>query len=216
MIGAIIFDLDGVILESEPAIRDTEVATFNQFGIPATLELVSQYTGIRFDEEARDICEKFGINIPIEEMIKAQNHNVEDSYRKTILPVPYAKEVLEILQPLYALGLATARDKRIANLALQRLNLLHYFKASSYGDDVIKGKPDPELFLRTSKLLDIDPEKSAVVEDSNPGFRAGKAAGMLVIARQAEHNGDIDFSPADFVVKDIREIPKILTSLQQH
>lgn len=216
MIEAVIFDLDGVILDSEPAVRDAEVVTFNQFGIPATLELVSQYTGIRFDEEAKDISGKFGVNLPIEEMIKVQDSNVEDSYRRTILPVSYAREVLEILQSLYALGLATARDKRIANLALQRLNLLHYFKALSYGDDVTKGKPDPELFLRTVKLLNIDPRRSAVVEDSNPGFRAGKAAGMLVIARRAEHNKSIDFSLADFIVEDVREIPKILTSLGQH
>lgn len=205
--------MDGVILDSEHIVREAEVKTFKKFGIPATIELVSQYTGIRFDEEIEDISKRFGVNLSIEEVTKVQNQNQEYSYREIVSPVPHIRETLEILRPLYALGLATSADKRVSNLALQRLRLLPYFRVLTYGEDVRKGKPDPETFLRTAKLLDIDPSNCAVVEDSNPGFRGGKAAGMLVIARRADHNKDTDFSPADFIVDDVREISKILASV---
>jgi len=213
MIEAVIFDMDGVILDSEHSIREAEVDTFKKFGIPATTELVSQYTGIRFDDEVKDIGRRFGANLSVEEVRLVQDQSMEYYYRKIVPLVPHIRETLDKLNPLYALGLATMKDEKVANLALQRLKLTAYFRAFTFADDVKNGKPNPEAFLRTAKLLNIDPKRCAVVEDSNPGFIAGKAAGMLVIARRADHNGGIDFSPADSIVEDVREIPKILASL---
>ncbi|MDO8576762.1 MAG: HAD family phosphatase [Candidatus Daviesbacteria bacterium] len=212
MIKAVIFDVDGVLLESEHLIREAEVKTFKKFGIPATIELVSQYTGIRLEEETEDIGKKFGVSLPIEEVLKAQNENLMHFYKQIVQPTPHIKEVLNMLQLTYILGIATSRSKQMTNSALQRLDLFPYFRAFTYGEDVGKAKPDPEAFLRTAKLLDIDSSNCVVVEDSNPGFRAGKAAGMLVIARRAVHNIETDFSSADFIVDDAREIPKILAS----
>lgn len=152
------------------------------------------------------------MNLSTDEVVRVQQQIMKYYYGEVIPLVPFIKETLEVLRPKYALGIATSCDRGNANLALQRFNLLPYFKALTFGEDVTRGKPDPEIFLRTAKLLEIYPKRCAVVEDSNPGFKAGKAAGMLVIARLGNHNMDTDFSSADFIVEDVREIPKILAS----
>lgn len=208
-IKAIIFDMDGVILDSEDSIRKAEVETFRKFGIPATIKLVSEYTGVRLDEEVADINRRFGVSLSAEKVKLVQDQSMEHYYRETVPLVPHIKETLNSLSLHFKLGLATMKDKKLANFALQRFKLLSFFKALTFGEDVREGKPNPEAFLRTAKLLNIDPKECAAVEDSNPGFLAGKAAGMLVIARRARHNRDTDFSPADFIVEDVREIPTL-------
>lgn len=213
LVKAVIFDMDGVILDSEESIREAEVQTFKKFGIPAAVELMAEYTGMRFEEEVTDISKRFGVKIDLKRAREIQDQSMEYYYKKVVPPVPYIQETLEKLSQKYLLGLATMKNKKIASLGLKRLKLSSFFKAFTFASDVALGKPDPQAFLRTAKLLGVEHKNCMVVEDSNPGVKAGKAAGMLVIAKRGDHNENIDLSLADFIVEDVREIPKILDKL---
>ena len=78
------------------------------------------------------------------------------------------------------------------------------------GNDITKGKPDPQVFLMAARDMKIEPAECMVFEDALLGVEAAKRAGMYVIARKAQHNSDLDFSEADHVVSDLREIPHLL------
>jgi beta-phosphoglucomutase-like phosphatase (HAD superfamily) len=94
-----------------------------------------------------------------------------------------------------------------------RFSLFPFFKTVIYGDDVERGKPHPEAFIKVAEQLKIDASSIAVVEDSISGYIAGQKAGMHVIVRKAAHNLDLDFSQADFIIDDLREIPTLLKKI---
>jgi len=212
-ISAIIWDLDGVLIDSEPYHIEAEIETMGQYGIRLTHSIAKEYLGVKLEDYFTDIVSRFGVSIPAGEMIK-KHYNTLIRYYKAVFPLtPHAVEVLKQLKGQYLMGIATSSEKKLARLALERYSLLPYFKTVIYGEDVKFGKPNPEPFFTVSSRLKVDPGSVVVVEDSISGIRAGKKAGMYVIARKALHNNDLDFSSADFVVDDLREIPALLKQL---
>jgi sugar-phosphatase len=124
--------------------------------------------------------------------------------------VPHLREVLERLEAILPMGIATNRERELLEIALDRFSLSPFFRAVVCKEDVGKGKPAPDSFLLAASALGADPRKTFVVEDSATGFQAAKGAGMKLIARRAAHNGHLDFTPADFVVEDLRDVVKIV------
>jgi sugar-phosphatase len=108
------------------------------------------------------------------------------------------------------MGIATNRERELLELALERFSISRFFKAVVCKEDVLKGKPAPDSFLLAASALGAEPRLTAVVEDSETGFTAAKRAGMKLIARRAAHNGHLDFSTADFVVEDLRDVVGIV------
>ena len=212
-IKAVIWDFDGVLIDSEPYHIDAEIETFKQYGFRLTRSVALEYIGIRLEDYFSDIAERFLIDAPVDEMIRSHYNTLIRYYREVFPLVPYAVEVLEELKTGYIMGMATSREKQLARLAMDRFSLHKYFGHVVYGDDVEQGKPDPEPFLTAAKWMDISPGYAVVVEDSTSGVKAAIDAGMFVIARIASYNRDMDFSYADFTVKDLREIPPLLKKL---
>ena len=124
--------------------------------------------------------------------------------------IPFVQDVLESLQKDYKLAIASNGERLIWQDYLSRNNLLKYFDIVIFGEDVINPKPNPESFLKVADSLNVNPSEAVVVEDSESGFKAAKEAGMKLVARKAKHNKDKDFSLADYIVEDLREIPKIV------
>lgn len=211
---AIIWDLDGVLIDSEPYHIEAEIETLKQYGVKLSLSVLKEYLGVKLEDYFSDLVRRLGKNLPLKEMIR-KHHSTLDRYYREVFPLtPHAVEVLEQLQHQYLMGIATSRESDLAKLALERFSLLQYFGAVIYGEDVKHGKPDPEPFLKVSALLDVEPESAVVIEDAVSGFDAAKKAGMNVIARKAPHNSDLDFSSADFIIEDLREIPALLDKIK--
>lgn len=212
---AVFFDLDGVTAESEVPIRRIETDILNEYEIPSTEELLAEFTGVRFAETAKVICERLGLGRPIEEIVRVHRQRVAEAYVNTIQLVDHISEVLQTLRRQnYFIGLTTSRQKLIAVPFLQQHGLRKYFHECSFVEDVRNRKPNPEGYLRTAERLGLNPRNCAVVEDSDPGLEAGDKAGMLKFARKAPHNvGVVNFDLADYVVEDLREIPPILSSI---
>ena len=147
-------------------------------------------------------------------MLAAHYETLRRYYREVFPLTPHARSVLKRLARRCPMGVATNRERELLDLSFARHRLGRYFSCVVCAEDVCRGKPDPEPYTAAARLLSADPRSCTAVEDTESGFRAAKAAGMTVIARKAAHNAHLDFSPADFVIEDLREIPRLLEGFE--
>ncbi len=216
MIEAVIWDIDGVVLDSEQIHAETEAEVAGNFGIIISpIEVIKLYSGVYIDQEFEDMARRFDRNILLQEALAIRRQILARHVEEGIPTIPGASEVLNSISERYKLGLVTSSERNFIEPALNKLGLLDLFQARIYAGEVKHPKPHPEPFLKAAEILNIQPNQAVVVEDSVSGFEAARAAGMLLIARRAEHNRHIDFSLADYVIEDLREIPKVLEQFKQ-
>jgi beta-phosphoglucomutase-like phosphatase (HAD superfamily) len=180
---AIIFDMDGLLLDSERPYRDAWLVVGNKKGFPLTESIYLRAVG-RDDRDTREIfCAQFGANFPYDE-ICADVRVMMD--RNTGQGGHALKDgVMDLLEYLAqqsvpcAVATSTMRQKAIGRL--ERANILRYFRDVSGGDEVTRGKPEPDIYELAAKKLGIAPGRCLAFEDSAPGARAAHRAGMCVI-----------------------------------
>ncbi len=185
---ALIFDMDGVVVDSNGTHRDAWIEYNARHGIVTTDEMLGRMYGRRNDEIVRDY---FGAHLSEEEAV-AHGAAKEALYREMIAPhvnqslVPGVREFLEAHQEL-PIALATNAEAANADFVLQETGLLPLFRFVVDGQQVTHAKPHPEIYLLAAKLLGIDPASCIVFEDSYAGVAAGIAAGMRVVGIQSMH-----------------------------
>jgi HAD superfamily hydrolase (TIGR01509 family) len=206
-IRAVVWDFDGVLLDSEVLHMEAEFETFRTFGFEIPVSVAKEYFGIKLEDYFGDVVRRFKPGFSAEEMIRKHYDTLLHYYRNVFPLAPHARSVLEELEGRYAMALATSRERELAQLALQRHGLEHFFDALIFGEDVSAGKPDPEPFVRACGILGVEPREAVAVEDAEAGFTSARRAGMRVIARRAAHNRELDFSAAHCIIEDLREIP---------
>lgn len=212
MIEAVIFDMDGVLIESEPYHIRAEIAVFKKHGISLTDEIASEYLGFKLDDYITALGKRFRKDIDHQAISAELHKRIEIMYEEEVPLVPHVKELLPVLNESYKLALVTSREKHLALAVLNRLGIANFFSTGVYREDVQYGKPHPEGFLTAAKLLEVAPINCAVIEDAQAGIEASKQAGMYVIARKAAHNRNQNFSLADEVVEDLSILPGLLAS----
>ena len=203
---AIIWDMDGVLVESEIMHVQAEAETLKQYGIDLSPIDCTQFMGMGLHQYFEEIAKCFSVELPIDEVLQKHAVTLHGYYSGKFPIVPHAPEVVRELSQKYPMALATSMDRRLADLYLVRLGITDNFKVVIGGDEVAHAKPDPEIFLTAAHKLGIDPSETIIVEDSGHGVHAGKAAGGFVIARQAVHNQSQDLSQADHIITDLRDI----------
>lgn len=213
MIEGVIFDLDGVVIESESCFIRAEVEIFRRHGIPLTESIVVGYLGYKLDDYINLLEKRFQKSVSHVQVSAELRKEIKRLYESEIPLVEHIVDVLDELQKTFKLALATSRERHLAKLVMKRLGIAQYFQEGVYGEDVVKGKPDPEVYVKAAACIDVAPAACAAIEDARSGFEAGKVAGMFVIARKANHNRAQDFSSADAIVEDMREIPPIIRAL---
>jgi HAD superfamily hydrolase (TIGR01509 family) len=183
MNGAVIFDMDGLLLDSERPYRDAWIVTSRTRGYPLVESIYLQVVG-RDDRDTREIFRThFGGDFPYDEICS----DVRVVMEKHTTPNGHAlKEgVVELLEYLaqhsIPCAVATSTDRHKAVARLGQAKILPYMREVSGGDEVTKGKPAPDLYLLAAKKLGIAPGQCLAFEDSAPGARAAHKAGMKVI-----------------------------------
>jgi HAD superfamily hydrolase (TIGR01509 family) len=182
----IIFDLDGVLINSEQLWKDTMTAFCAQFGVLYTPAMRSNTMGTNatvWSNVLRDACHLDHTEWPLERVREQVLLPMQHAYEKNIALLPGALELLNsIREKRIPCALASGSSSTNILFIFNRFNLFPYFQAIVSGDHVQNNKPAPDIFLKAASYIGIDPSDCVGIEDSPNGVRAVKAAGMKCIA----------------------------------
>jgi sugar-phosphatase len=182
-IDAVVFDMDGVLVDSEPLWHEAEIAVFSPLGVPLTVDMCRQTTGVRVDGVVRHWRERYpwGPTPDDATVIAGIVDGVVARVRERAEPMPGAREALAASSSL-PLGLASSSPQRIIDAVLERLGVRAWFRTVQSAEQLPRGKPDPLVYQLACAALGVDPRRAVAVEDSSSGLRAAHAAGMIVVA----------------------------------
>lgn len=208
MIKAIIFDMDGLIVNTETLYSKAVQKVIGKREKQYTFKVKRQMMGRTGIEAMRILKDKLGLKKSAEEILKEREKIYGRILSQTkIKPFPGTLELLKLLNALrIKKALASSSSGKWIKLTLKKLNIAKEFKVVVSGDEVKKGKPNPEIYLLAAKRLDLSPQDCLVLEDSLAGVKSAKRAGMKCIAVPNKYTKGIDFSRADKVVNSLEEI----------
>ena len=209
-IKAVMWDLDGTLLNSGEIHYNTEKAVLEKFGLHFNKVIYKKYLSTKVEDLVSEIIIEQGSDVKPAEVINMINERSVENYKHNISLFPGIIQVLRSIAQKYKQGLATAREKKFALISINRFDLKKYFDAAVFAEDVTQGKPSPEIFLKCAEEMQIEPRHCLVVEDGLNGVLAAKSAGMIAVAKKASHNKDIDFSIADHILVEPDQIIDIL------
>lgn len=180
-IEAVIFDLDGTLVDSMWMWKEIDVEYLSKFGIEVPSDLQQAVEGMSFSETAQYFKERFKLPDPVDVIKVEWNQMAWDKYGNE---VPLKKGVIEFLEELRSkgikTGIATSNSKELVGHVLKSLNITEYFDSVRTSCEAKKGKPAPDIYLLVADDLQVEPKDCLVFEDLALGIMAGKDAGMRV------------------------------------
>ncbi|AYA36285.1 HAD family hydrolase [Hymenobacter oligotrophus] len=209
MIRTVIFDMDGVLVDTEPLHHDAFFRHFAELGIPMTAEEYATFLGASTRNVYQQLKQEFGLAGDIEEMMKRKRELFAASFDESteLDLLPGARALIEDLrQAGVPLQLASSASKDTIHRVFRRFELYPHFDNLVSGEDFPRSKPDPAIFLRAAELAGVPPQHCLVIEDSHNGVTAAKAAGMYCIGYRSEHSGGQDLHHADQVVSHLGQL----------
>jgi HAD superfamily hydrolase (TIGR01509 family) len=209
-IGAILFDMDGVLMDSEPFhLRATQFVLGDRATFTARDNLA--FIGATDPEMFRVLRVLFDLETPTSELVSRKREHLIALVRSEGRPLPGVPEIpLRLRETGLRLGLVSASARSVIDAVLEAVSLGGAFDTVVSGDEVARGKPAPDGFIMAARRLAMEPERCLVVEDSRNGVLAGKAAGMTVAAVPGSTTSGQDFSPADLILPGLEALPKVL------
>lgn len=179
-IKAVIFDMDGVLFDTERVYLESWIKVFKEYGYTMTKEMYIPLMGTGRKNVKEVFKKTFGDNIPIEEMYVKKDELLFKAIDNNEVPLKLgAIDILCYLKEEgYKIALATSAKRDRVTKQIQANNMNNMFNAIVCGDDVVNSKPDPEIFLKAAKKLDVNPENCVVIEDSLAGIKGANKGGM--------------------------------------
>ncbi|MFL5906644.1 MAG: HAD family hydrolase [Solirubrobacterales bacterium] len=181
-IAAVIFDLDGVLVDSEAVWDEVRRRFAEQTGGRWHENAQRDMMGMSSVEWSRYMHDQLGVPLPPEEVNRQVADRVADLYRERVPLLPGAVEAVRSLAAEWPLGLASSSNRHIIDLVLDLAGIADCFQATVSSEEVERGKPAPDVYLDAAGRLGVDPKSCAAVEDSTNGIRSAHAAGMAVVA----------------------------------
>ena len=216
MPAAIIFDLDGVLLDSEQRWNEAKEALVRETGGTWLEEAPEVMMGMSSPEWSAYLRDDLGVQRDLDAINDDVVRRMHESYEDGLPLLPGALETVRALAARWPLGLASSSNREIIDVFLERSGVGDLFGATVSSEQVARGKPAPDVYLETARRLDVDPRACVAIEDSSNGLRAAHAAGMPVIAAPNPHYppGDDALALAAAVVDGIGEVtPELVASL---
>jgi HAD superfamily hydrolase (TIGR01509 family) len=192
VVDAVIFDLDGVLIDSESVWDAARRAVVADNGGSWTETATRAMQGMSSPEWSRYLHDELGVSLDPDEISRQVVERMLAAYEREVPLLPGAVQAVRRLAARWPLGLASSSNRPVIDAVLESAGLTGCFSATVSGDEVARGKPSPDVYVAAADKLGVALERAAVVEDSSNGLRAGAAAGMLVIAVPNR-----DFPPTD-------------------
>jgi beta-phosphoglucomutase len=204
MLKAVLFDLDGVLVDSEKIYFRSVRDTFREFGVEIS---ENEYVRRWMIEQTTTpgAIKDYRLNVTLEEVRVLKEKFVEE-YVQDMQMIPGALDLLQRFHGKYPLGLVSSASRKEVLRKTSRFDLMKFFDISVCEGDVKNRKPHPEPYIRGCQLLGISPKYTLVIEDNPSGNQSGKAAGCKTIVRPDGFTKHMDFSLADIVIKEFSEI----------
>jgi HAD superfamily hydrolase (TIGR01509 family) len=216
-IRAVVFDLDGLMFNTEDLFNITGHEVLRRRGLLMTDELLSRMMGRRAHEAFAALVEMHALDESIEDLI-TESWALFNSLLSggQLAPMPGLFELLEAIECKgLSKGVATSSSRAYLEDILGRFDLLPRFHTTLTAEDVTHGKPHPEIYLTAARRLGIEPREMMVLEDSEAGTKAASAAGAVAVSVPNQHSRPHDFSAATHVVPRLND-PLVLDLLNGH
>jgi HAD superfamily hydrolase (TIGR01509 family) len=210
---AVIFDLDGVLADSEPWWNQIDAKLLAEHGVSYRGEYHRNVLGVSYRLAVEFYKHAFYISASVEELMRRRGEIATDFFAKRVGLFPSAKTTLEQLREMkLQLAIATSSVSASARPFLDRTGIRSLFSVVVTGDEVQQGKPHPDIYLRTAEQFGVAPEACLVIEDALAGVAAAKAANMRVAAiPDTRFVGPREYeTKADYVLGSLSEIPALI------
>ena len=217
MVQAVIFDLDGVLLDSEQLWNQSKEAFVRETGGRWRDDAPRAMIGMSSPEWSGYMHGTLGVPLTPEEINRGVVARMEERYRASLPLLPGAVQAVRRLADQWPVALASSANREIIDLVLELAGLADRFTATVSSEEVARGKPAPDVYLEAARRLGVDPASSVAVEDSSNGIRSAAAAGMMVIAVPNEHYPPSEeaLALASKTIASLHELtPEFVTSLQ--
>jgi HAD superfamily hydrolase (TIGR01509 family) len=184
---AVIFDLDGVLMDSEQLWNQAKEDLVRSTGGRWREDAPRAMMGMSSPEWAAYLRDELGVALDQDAINREVVRRMEELYRARLPLLPGAVEGVRALARRWPLGLASSSNREIIDLVLGLAGLAQTFSATVSSEEVKRGKPAPDVYLEAARRLGVDPRRCVAVEDSSNGLRSADAAGMIVIAVPNAH-----------------------------
>ncbi len=209
MLKAVLFDMDGVIVDTEPLHRKAYFMMFNDMNIAVTEEMYTGFTGQATLNICKELVEHFQLSEAPETLVKCKRKHFKHLFDNDDT-LQLLDGVLDLIQDYHnnGLTLVLASSASMPNIdrIFERFDLDQYFVAKLSGADLEKSKPHPEIFIKAAQAAGQPREYCMVIEDSSNGIKAANDAGIYVVGYDSKHSTDQDYSNANMVVSSFSEI----------
>jgi HAD superfamily hydrolase (TIGR01509 family) len=215
VIEAIVFDMDGVLLQSEEVWDEVREAYVRERRGRYNAEIQRAMMGMSSTEWSRYLHETAGVPDDPKTINSEVVRRMLAAYQQHLPLIDGAVDTVRRVADRYPLGLASSSNRRLIDAALDLAGLTSYFKATVSSEEVAHGKPAPDVYLEAARRLRVDPTLCAAVEDSHGGIRSAKAARMRVIAlpNPSYPPDDEALAQADVVIRSLDELtPELVDS----
>jgi HAD superfamily hydrolase (TIGR01509 family) len=205
---AVVFDLDGVLIDSEPVWNAAREALVRERGGTWDERATTDMMGMSSKEWSSYMHDRLSVPMTPAEINDDVVRRVASTYEHGLPLLPHALETVRELAAHWPLGLASSSNRPIIDLVLERSGVRACFAAVLSSEEVAHGKPAPDVYLAAARELDVDPKDCAAVEDSTNGIKSAVAAGMRTIAvpnRQFRPDDDV-LTSAAVVVSSLAEV----------
>jgi HAD superfamily hydrolase (TIGR01509 family) len=187
VVEAVVFDLDGVLVDSEQVWATAREQLAREQGGTWLEEANRAMMGMSSLEWSRYMHDTLHVDMPPEDISAAVVERLEQLYKERLPLLPGARDAVASLATEWPLGLASSSNRELIELVLDLAHLRTFFKATVSSEEVPRGKPAPDVYLEAAKRLEVRAERCVAVEDSTNGLRAAAAAWMTVIAYPNAH-----------------------------
>lgn len=205
---AVIFDLDGVIIDSEPLHFLSDKTLLEKLEIKVPENYLDTFIGVTNPVMWKEIINEFNIQKDLQEILNLQLSLKLKLLKKSTLAA--IEGIPQLLNELYIqdipVGIASSSSSIFIKEVINKLHVRKYISLWVSAENVEKSKPEPDVFIKAAELLGISPEQCIVIEDSKNGVIAAKKAGMKCIGFKNPNSGNQDLSKADSIVASIHEI----------
>ena len=205
----VIFDMDGVIVDSERVYQEIERDMYREIDAPISREEHLQYMGTAERSMWKSICSKYDINRSVEELVMEERARFIARLEERG-SIPLMDGLIPLLDALKSKNIpcwiASSSSSDIISRVIEINELKDYYQGYVSGDDVQESKPSPEIFLRTASLANANPENCVVIEDSKNGVNAAKSSGMKIVGLRHPDAVHIDLSDANIIISSLQEL----------